>query len=107
MVALPVDARGLIGGERVWTTEAVCITADGDRLRGEPRSIQQLAAAQLVLPEVLAGDDDPTRRPLHDRAADADVRLEPIVEVESPTAALDSSFVTGTELIIDGGYLAR
>ncbi len=89
MVALPIDDRGLIVGERAWTTEAVYITADGDRLRGEPRTIQQLAAAQVVLPEVLAGDDDPTRRRLLDRARDADVRLEPIVEVESPAAALD------------------
>ena len=89
MVALPVDERGLVVGERVWTTEAVYMTADGDRLRGEPRSIQQLAAAQLVLPEVLAGNDDPTRRQLRDRATDADVRLEPMVEVESPAAALD------------------
>ena len=84
LVALPVDERGLVVGERVWTTEAVYVTADRDRLRGEPRSIQQLAAAQLVLPEVLAGDDDPTRRQLSERAADAGVRLEPVVEVESP-----------------------
>jgi DNA-binding transcriptional LysR family regulator len=73
----------------VWTTEAVYVTADGARLRGEPRSIQQIAAAQLVLPEALAGDEDPTRRRLRDRATDADVRLEPVVEVESPAAALD------------------
>ena len=89
LVALPVDERGLVVGDRVWTTEAVYVTADRDRLRGAPRSIQQLAAAQLVLPEVLAGDDDPTRRQLRERAADADVRLEPVVEVESPAAALD------------------
>jgi hypothetical protein len=75
--------------DRVWHTEAVYVTADRDRLRGEPRSIQQVAAAQLVLPEVLAGDEDPTRRQLRDRAADAGVRLEPVVEVESPAAALD------------------
>ena len=89
LVALPVDDRGLVVGERVWTTEAVYVTADGARLRGEPRTIQQIAAAQLVLPEALAGDEDPTRRRLRDRAADADVRLEPVVEVESPAAALD------------------
>ena len=89
LVALPVDDRGLVVGERVWTTEAVYVTADGARLRGEPRSIQQVAAAQLVLPEVLAGDEDPTRRQLRERAADAGVRLEPVVEVESPAAALD------------------
>ena len=89
LVALPVDERGLVVGERVWTTEAVYVTADRGRLRDEPRSIQQLAAAQLVLPEALAGDEDPTRRQLRERAADAGVRLEPVVEVESPAAALD------------------
>ena len=30
LVALPVDDRGLVVGERVWTTEAVYVTADGD-----------------------------------------------------------------------------
>jgi LysR family cyn operon transcriptional activator len=89
LVALPIDDRGLVVGEKVWTTVAVYVTADHNRLRGEPRSIQQLAAAQLVLPEVFAGDDDPTRRKLSERAADAGVRLEPIVEVESSLAALD------------------
>jgi DNA-binding transcriptional LysR family regulator len=89
LVALPVDDRGLVVGDRVWTTEAVYVSADRGRLRGAPRSIQQLAAAQLVLPEALAGDDDPTRRQLRERAADAGVRLEPVVEVESPAAALD------------------
>jgi DNA-binding transcriptional LysR family regulator len=67
----------------------VYATADRDRLRGAPRTIQQLAAAQLVLSEAQAGDEDPTRRRLLDRAADAGVRLEPVVEVESGSAALD------------------
>lgn len=89
LVALPVDGRGLVVGERVWTAEAVYVTADHGRLRDEPRSIQQIAAAQLVLPEVFSGDGDPTRRQLRERADDAGVRLEPVVEVESPDAALD------------------
>jgi len=89
LVALPVDERGLVVGERVWTTEAVYVTADRSRLQGAPRTIQQLAAAQLVLPEAMIGDDDPTRRQLRDRAADAGVRIEPVVEVESVAAALD------------------
>lgn len=89
LVALPVDDRGLVVGDRVWTTEAMYVTSDRERLRGEPRSIQQLAAAPLVLPEAFAGDEDPTRRRLQERAADAGVRLEPVVEVESVAAALD------------------
>ena len=89
LVALPIDDRGLVVGERVWTTEAVYATADRDRLRGTPRTIQQLAAAQLVVPEAQAGDEDPTRRRLRERAADAGVQLQPVVEVESSLAALD------------------
>ena len=89
LVALPIDDRGLTRGSRVWTTEAVYVTADRGRLRGEPRSIQQLAAAPLILPEAQTGDDDPTRRRLRDRATDAGVRLEAVVEVESVAAALD------------------
>ncbi len=89
IVALPVDERGLEVGRRVWTTEAVYVTADRERLRGEPRSIQQLAAAQLVLPEAAAGDADPSRRRLQERARAAGVRLDPVVEVESVAAALD------------------
>jgi DNA-binding transcriptional LysR family regulator len=88
LVALPLDDRGLEVGGRVRESEAVYVTADRGRLDA-PRSIQQLAAAQLVLPEVSAGDDDPTRRQLRERAAAAGVRLEPVVEVESPAAALD------------------
>ena len=53
------------------------MTAGRERLRGEPRSIQQLAAAELMLPEAAAGDEDPTRRRLRERALDAGVRLEP------------------------------
>jgi DNA-binding transcriptional LysR family regulator len=89
IVALPVDDRGLQVGDGIWTTEDVYVTADVGRLRGEPRSIQQLAASPLILPEVTAGDDDPMRRRLRERAIAAGVRLEPIVEVESTEAALD------------------
>jgi len=113
LVALPVDERGLVLGERVWTTEAVYVTAGRGRLRGEPRSIQQLAAAELVLPEAAAGDEDPTRRRLRERALDAGVRLEPIVEVESPAAALDlvargvGDTVASVALIADLGLTNR
>jgi DNA-binding transcriptional LysR family regulator len=89
LVALPVDDRGLAVGDRVWTTEAMYVTADRERLRGEPRSIQQIAAAALILPEAVVGDVDPTRRRLLDRAREAGVRLDPIVEVESVGAAVD------------------
>jgi DNA-binding transcriptional LysR family regulator len=113
LVALPVDERGLVVGTRVWTTEAVYVTADRERHRDEPRTIHQLAAAELVLPEVAAGDEDPTRRRLRERAIDAGVHLEPAVEVESPAAALDlvargvGDTVASVALIGDLGLVDR
>jgi DNA-binding transcriptional LysR family regulator len=113
LVALPVDERGLVIGEQVWTTEAVYVSADRQRLGGEPRTIEQLAAAELVLPEAAAGDEDPTRRRLRERALDAGVRLEPAVEVESPAAALDlvargvGDTVASVALIADLGLADR
>lgn len=113
IVALPVDDRGLEVGESVWTAEDVYVTADHGRLRGEPRSIQQLAASPLILPEVTVGDDDPMRRRLQQRALAAGVRLEPIVEVESTEAALDlvvrgvGDTIAPTALIRDLGLADR
>jgi DNA-binding transcriptional LysR family regulator len=113
LVALPVDDRGLVIGERVWESQAMYITADRERLGGEPRSIHQLAASQLILPEVLAGDEDPTRRRLQERADEAGVRLEAVVEVESSAAALDlvvrgvGDTVTLVALIEDLGLTER
>lgn len=113
LVALPVDERGLVVGDRVWTTEAVYVTADRGRLQGAPRTIEQLAAAQLVLPEAMIGDDDPTRRQLRDRATDAGVRIEPVVEVESVAAALDlvargvADTVASVGLISELGFADR
>lgn len=113
LVALPVDDRGLLVGDRVWSTEAVYVTADQNRLQGAPRTIQQLAAAQLVFPEATIGDDDPTRRQLRERAADAGVRLEPVVEVESAAAAFDlvvrgvADTVASAALISELGFADR
>jgi DNA-binding transcriptional LysR family regulator len=88
LVALPVDDRGLDVGPVVWSTEAVYLSADPERVR-TPRTIEQLAAADLVLPEARWGDMDPTRHQLVMLAQNAGVALRPIIEVESPAVALE------------------
>ncbi|MCU1392978.1 MAG: LysR family transcriptional regulator [Ilumatobacteraceae bacterium] len=88
LVALPVDDRGLDVGTTIWTSEAVYVSAHPSRLRS-PVTIEQLSAAPLILPEAQWGNDDPTRRQLVERAQRAGLAIEPIVEVESPAAALD------------------
>jgi DNA-binding transcriptional LysR family regulator len=52
-------------------------------------TIERLAAAPLILYDARWGSDDPTRRQLRERAQRAGVKLEPDIEVEYMTAALD------------------
>jgi DNA-binding transcriptional LysR family regulator len=85
LVALPVDDRGLDVGPVEWVAEAVYLSRR--RVR-RPLSIQEVAEADLILPEVRWGDVDPTRRQLLALAQNAGVALRPIVEVESPATAL-------------------
>jgi DNA-binding transcriptional LysR family regulator len=86
-VALPVDDRGLDVSDVQWVAEAVYLSRERSKVT-KPLSIQQVAAAELILPEVRWGDMDPTRRQLLTRAQNAGVSIEPIVEVDSPAAAL-------------------
>jgi LysR family cyn operon transcriptional activator len=87
LIVLPVDDRGL----DVRTTireEIHYVSADPDRLR-EPMTIDALARAPLIMHEVRWPTSDPTRRQLVARAQAAGVTIEPQVEVEYLTAALD------------------
>lgn len=87
LVALPVDDRGLEVSSVVWAAEAVYLSRDRSRTAA-PKTLQELADASLVLPEVRWGDTDPTRRQLMTRAQNAGLSIRPMVEVESPAAAL-------------------
>ena len=88
LVALPVDDRALDVGPVVWSTEAVYLSADAARTR-TTMTIQDVADAHLVLPEVRWGDMDPTRRQLVTLAQNRGVPLRPVLEVESPAVALE------------------
>ena len=89
LVALPIDDDGLEVGAPVARLEVVHASAAPGGPRGAPKTIEQLADTALVLPEARWGDDDPTRRQLAERAQRAGVSLEPRIEVQHATAALE------------------
>jgi DNA-binding transcriptional LysR family regulator len=88
LVQLPIDERGLDVGPPVLVDSVVYVSTDGERAR-EPVTIEQLAAAPLILSEARWGAEDPLRRALTDRARAAGVTLRPQIEVEFQTAAVE------------------
>ena len=108
---LPVDDTGLeVRGAR--TEELLYVSADPERLR-EPMTIERLAEAPLILYDARWAAQDPTRRVLRERAQRAGVRLEPLIEVEYMTAALDlaarglGDTVSLASLLTARGYTRR
>ena len=87
LVALPVDDRGL-DVRPAMQEELLYVSAEPRRAR-EPMTIERLAEAPLILYDARWGADDPTRRQLRERAQRAGVKIEPQIEVEYMTAALD------------------
>ena len=87
LVVLPVDDRGL-DVRPAMREELLYVSAEPRRTR-EPVDIATLAAAPLILYDARWRADDPTRRQLRERAQRAGVKLEPQIEVEYMTAALD------------------
>ncbi len=87
LIALPIDDRGLEVRPSI-REENHYVSASPQRL-AEPKTIEALAAAPLILYDARWGSVDPMRRQLNERAQRAGVRIEPQIEVEYMTAALD------------------
>jgi DNA-binding transcriptional LysR family regulator len=87
LVALPIDDRGL-DVQPAMREEVLYISADPQRLQA-PMTIEKLADAPLILFDARFGADDPMRTQLRERAQRAGVKLEPQIEVEYVTAALE------------------
>jgi DNA-binding transcriptional LysR family regulator len=87
LVVLPVEDRGL-DVRPALREEILYISADPERVR-EPMTIERLAEAPLIAYDARWGGEDPTRRQLRERAQRAGVKLEPQIEVEYVTAALE------------------
>ena len=87
LVILPVEDRGLeVRAAR--REELVYVSAEPARLN-EPVTIEKLARAPLILYDARWAAQDPVRVQLRERAQTAGVRLEPLIEVEYMSAALD------------------
>ena len=87
LVALPIDDGGLEVRPSI-REENHYVSASPQRV-AKPKTIEDLAAAPLILYDARWGPVDPMRRQLAERAQRAGVRLEPQIEVEYLTAALD------------------
>jgi DNA-binding transcriptional LysR family regulator len=87
LVAIPVDDRGL-DVRPGFDEEVLYLSADPERLR-LPVTIERLAAAPLILYDARWAAVDPLRLSLRELAQRAGVTIEPQIEVEYFTAALD------------------
>src|SRR5919202_3522 len=111
LVVLPVDDRGL-DVRPAMHEELLYVSAEPRRTR-EPVTIETLAAAPLILYDARWGADDPTRRQLRERAQRAGVKIEPQIEVEYMTAALElaarglGDTVAARSIIVSRGYGRR
>jgi len=87
LVVLPVEDRGL-DVRPALEEELLYLSAEPERLRA-PVTIEALARAPLILYDARWAREDPMRRRLGELAQRAGVVLEPVIEVEYLTAALD------------------
>lgn len=87
IVVLPIDDEGLevtplLRDEVLWASR------DPERV-SSPITIEQVAERPLIVYDAHYGWNDPTRRQLAERAQARGLRLEPIVEVEMVSPALE------------------
>lgn len=87
LVILPVDAEGLVV-QPALRDEVLYTSAHPHRVR-HPVTTIELARRPLILTDASHAAEDPTRLQLAARAQEAGVTIEPIVEVEYLSAALE------------------
>jgi LysR family cyn operon transcriptional activator len=88
LIVLPIDDRGLEVRALDVREEILYMSADPERA-AVPVTIEALAKARLIQYDIRWGNEDPTRRQIAERAQHAGVTIEPEIEVEYMTAALD------------------
>lgn len=85
VVSLPIDDRGLDSQPLHWSPQICYFTKDPESAR-TPKTIRDIAEAQLVMPEVQWGDSDPIRRRLMEQAQREGLRIGTTIEVAPYTA---------------------
>ena len=108
LIALPIDDRRLEVRPSI-REENHYVSASPQRTAA-PKTIEEIAAAPLILYDARWGAVDPMRRQLDERAQRAGVRIEPQIEVEYMTAALDlaarrlGDTITTQGVLVTRGY---
>lgn len=87
LVQLPVDAENLTVTPTVFRDEVVAVSKEPFEVT--ELDIVQLTERDLILSESSWANDDPLRRTLLERAQSAGVTLNPVIEVEFLTHALE------------------
>ena len=87
LVVLPVDAEGLVV-QPALRDEVLYVSSQEHRVR-RAVSTRELARRPLILTDASHAAEDPTRLQINQRAQEAGVTIEPIVEVEYLSAALE------------------
>ncbi len=87
MVALPIDDRGL-DVRPIMQDELVYASADPAVL-GAPKTIEEIAAAPLILFDASYATEDPTRRQLAALAQAAGTSIEPQIDVKDIEIAVE------------------
>ncbi|QEC46317.1 LysR family transcriptional regulator [Baekduia soli] len=105
LIALPIDDTGL-EVRPIMQDEIVYLSADAARLR-HPVTIEDLAAAPLILTDASYGLEDPTRRQLYELAQREGVKIEPAIDVEDVETAIElASRGMGDALVARGVLLS-
>jgi DNA-binding transcriptional LysR family regulator len=111
LIALPIEDHGLEVRPSI-REENHFVSADPARV-AEPKTIEEIAAGPLILYDARWGAVDPMRRQLVERAQQAGVRIEPDIEVEYLTAALDlaarglGDTIADPSVLVTRGYSRR
>ncbi|MDB5786870.1 LysR substrate-binding domain-containing protein [Caballeronia mineralivorans] len=88
LVMIPLSERNLAVSELVWSARVGYTSADPSRLQA-PKTIEDLAAAPLILTEARWSASDSIRSTLHARAQKAGVILNPIIEVDHQSTGFE------------------
>lgn len=88
LIQLPIDDRELLVTQSVFADHVVYVSQHPERTR-TPVDIETMATRPMILSEARWSLNDPLRVSLLERAQRAGITLQPIIEVEFQTHALE------------------
>jgi len=88
LVMTPIKEQNLRISEPIWSTQVGYASYDTRRLQ-QPKRIEDLVSAPLILSEARWHHTDPIRRLLNQRAQQAAATFDPLIEVEHQQTAFE------------------